>query len=324
MTKIKYGQIGVGHAHANKIQVYRESADYEVIGVVEDDPALRRKAEASELYKGLPWLTTEQLLNVEGLRVVGVETEVNRLLETAELAIAAGKHVHLDKPAGQSLPRFKRILDEAARKHLAVQMGYMYRFNPAVMMMRDWLKKGWLGEPFEVHTVMSKRVDAATRRELAQFKGGAMFELGCHIIDLVIGALGAPERVVAFPRHSSPIEDALYDNMLAVFEYPNATATVRSSVNEVDGFARRHFVICGSEGTFHIQPLDRPNAQIALRVERPGHATSTHEQRFPPYKRYVGDAAALAGIVRAERDPEFSYDHDLNVQRAVLEASAMK
>ena len=31
--KIKYGQIGVGHAHANKMAVYRQSADWEVVGV---------------------------------------------------------------------------------------------------------------------------------------------------------------------------------------------------------------------------------------------------------------------------------------------------
>ena len=56
-------------------------------------------------------------------------------------------HIHLDKPAGESLPQFKRILDEAAKKHLLVQMGYMYRYNPGVVMLRDFLKRGWLGDP---------------------------------------------------------------------------------------------------------------------------------------------------------------------------------
>jgi hypothetical protein len=54
------------------------------------------------------------------------------------------------------------------------------------------------------------------------------------------------------------------DNMLAVFEYPEATATIRSSAVEVEGFARRHFVVCGTEGTFHIQPLDNPAARVAF------------------------------------------------------------
>ena len=73
----------------------------------------------------------------------------------------AGCHVCLDKPAGESLPKFKRILDAAASKHLAVQMGYMYRYSPAFVLLRDFLCRGWLGEPFEVHTVMSKFYEPA-------------------------------------------------------------------------------------------------------------------------------------------------------------------
>ena len=35
--RIKVGQIGVGHAHASKLSVYRRSDDYEVVGLVEPD-----------------------------------------------------------------------------------------------------------------------------------------------------------------------------------------------------------------------------------------------------------------------------------------------
>ena len=324
MAKIKYAQIGVGHAHANKISVYRKSSDYDVVAVAEPDPKLRAAAEKSSLYRDLPWMTVEQLLNVPGLQVVGVETEVGELLETAEKCIAADKHIHLDKPAGESFPRFKRLLDEAARKHLAVQMGYMYRYNPAVMMMREILQKGWLGEPFEAHAVMSKLVNAGTRKALAEYPGGTMFELGCHLLDLTLGVLGTPQQVHAFPRHSSALQDDLQDNMLTVLEYPQATATVRSSVNEVQGFARRHFVLCGSEGTMHIQPLDNPKAQLALSKPRGEYREGYQEVTFPKYVRYVGDAADLAKVVRHQKDPTFSYEHDLNVQKTVLLASGLK
>lgn len=321
--KIKYGQIGVSHAHANKIKVYRNSDRYEVVGVVEKDPVARDKAQHDPNYEGLPWLTEEQLLNTPGLEVVGVETEVKDLLATAEKCVAAGKHIHLDKPAGESLPHFRSILDAAAKKHLAVQMGYMYRYSPAVIMMRDWLKRGWLGDPFEVHTVMSKLVSIQGRKGYETYSGGTMFELGCHIIDLVIGALGMPDQVHAFPRHSSTAKDNAFDNMLAVFEYPRATATVRSSIIEPDGFARRQFTLCGSGGTFHIQPLDDPKADIALREERPGHPKSTHEYRFDGFTRYEADAEDLAKIVRNEKDSDFSYEHDYAVQKAVLLASGL-
>lgn len=323
MARIKYGQIGVGHAHANKMRVFRRSPDYEVVGVAEQDPELRRRAQQSDVYADLQWMTVEQLLNVPGPLVIGIETQVKDLLDNAERCIAAGRHIHLDKPAGESFPQFRRILDEAARRHLVVQMGYMYRYNPAIVLMRQFLENGWLGEPFEVHAVMSKLVGAEARKRFAEYAGGAMFELGCHLIDLIVGVLGAPGSVHAFPRHSSAAGDDLLDNMLAVLEYDSATASVRSSVNEVEGFARRHFVVCGSEGTFHIQPLDSPRARVALRTARGKYQRGYQEIEFPKYTRYVDDAADLARIIRNERDADFSYEHDLAVQKAVLLASGL-
>ena len=139
-SRIKIGQIGVGHAHASKLSVYRQSDDYEVVGLVEPDDRLRERAESKEAYRGLPWMTREQLLNVPGLRAVLVETRVRDLLDTAEACVGAGMHVHLDKPAGESLPQYRRILEAASRKNLWVQMGYMYRYNPAVVLLRDVLE----------------------------------------------------------------------------------------------------------------------------------------------------------------------------------------
>src|SRR5205823_11484011 len=141
-----------------------------------------------------------------------VETRVKDLLDNAEVCVAAGKHVHIDKPAGESLGQFKRILDTAAKKKVLVQMGYMFRYNPAVVLLREFLTKGWLGEVFEVHAVMSKVVAPDERKRLARFRGGIMFELGCHVLDLVVGVLGKPAEVIGFSRHSAAV-DGLADNM---------------------------------------------------------------------------------------------------------------
>ena len=321
--RIKIGQIGTGHAHASKLSAYRASDDYEVVGVVEPDAELRGKAQSQDVYRGLSWMTQEQLLGVPGLQAVLVETRVRDLLDAAEACIAAGKHVHLDKPAGQSLPQYRRILDSAAKKKLLVQMGYMYRYNPAIVLLRDMLKRGWLGEPFEVHAVMSKVVPPASRRELAEYPGGIMFELGCHVTDLVIGILPEPAKVTPFPRHASAADDRLLDNVLAVFEYPRATATVKSSALEVDGGARRHLVVCGTEGTFHVQPLDDPAARVALSKPRGDYRQGYQDVSFPKFARYVADAADMARIIRGEKASDFSYQHDLNVQTALLQACGL-
>lgn len=322
---IRVGQIGVGHAHASKLGVYRQSKDYEVVGIVEPDAELRKRAETQETYKGLKWMTRDELLSAPGLQAVLVETRVRDLLDAAEACVAAGKHVHLDKPAGESLPQYRRILESAAKQKLLVQMGYMYRYNPAVVMLREFLTKGWLGEVFEVHTVMSKVVEPASRREHAKYPGGMMFELGCHVIDLVVGVLGKPKEVTAHAQHVAKVDDKLLDNMLAVFTYPKALATVKSSALEVEGGERRHLVVCGTEGTVHIQPLDNPSAQVALSRARDELRKGYQDVRFPKkYTRYVADAADMAAIIRGEKASDFTYEHDLAVQETLLRACGLK
>ncbi len=321
--KIKIGQIGVAHGHANKLLVFRQSPDYEVVGVVEPDEELRRRAASQPAFQGVPWLTQEQLLNVDGLQAVLVETRVRDLLATAEACLAAGKHVHLDKPAGESLPQYRRILQAAAKQKLLVQMGYMYRYNPAVVLLREVLARGWLGEPFEVAAVMSKVVSPSERRKLAEYPGGIMFELGCHVIDLVVGLLGKPQRVTSFARHAAAADDGLVDNMLAVLEYRQATATVRSTALEVEGFARRHLTVCGTEGTFHIQPLDDPAARVAFSAPHGEYRAGYQDVRFAKFERYVADAAEMAAILRGETESRFTYEHDLAVQETVLRASGL-
>ncbi len=321
--KIRIGQIGVGHAHASKLGVYRKSPDYEVVGIVEPNPNLRTKAELQAVYQGLPWMTRDELLATDGLQAVLVETEVRNLLDHAEACVAAGKHIHLDKPAGESLPQFRRILTSAERQKLLVQMGYMFRYNPGAVLLRKFLAEGWLGDIFEVQTVMGKVVDPKTRVELGAYRGGILFELGCHVLDLVIAILGQPERVTGFHRQAIRGQDDLIDNMLAVLEYPQAVVTVRSAAVDVEGFARRQLTVSGTEGTFHIQPLDDPAVRLTLSKPRGEFRAGFQEIKLPKYQRYVDDAADMAAVIRGEKNFEFSYAHDLAVQSTLLEACGL-
>lgn len=323
MAAIKYGQIGVGHAHANKISAYTKSDQFEVVGVAEPDEQLKQAAMKSPTYRDVKWVSVDELLNTKDLQVVGVETRIRDSLSTAQQCIDAGMHIHLDKPGGESLSGFQALIDSAASKHLFIQMGYMYRYNPAIVLLRQALKKGWLGDPFELHCVMSKKIGPSERLALCEYPGGTMFELGCHLIDLVVGLLGRPDDVHPFARHSSSIKDPLQDNMLSVFEYKNATATIRTSVNEVDGGSRRHLAICGSEGTFHIQPLDNPRARVTFSKNRGPYKRGYQDITFPKYHRYVDDVADFAKIVRHEKPPAFTYQHDLDVFESVMKASEL-
>ena len=196
--KIKVGQIGTTHAHAaGKMATLRKLVrDYEVVGIVEPNPDQQRKLKDHSAYRGLKWLTEEQLLNIRGLRAVAVETGITELVPVGMRCVSAGMHIHLDKPAGLSLTEFRALLDDAARRKLAVQMGYMFRHNPAFTFCFQAVRKGWLVGVFEVDGIISKTIDAQRRKELARYPG-SMFELGCHLIDAMVKVLGKPDKVTS-------------------------------------------------------------------------------------------------------------------------------
>jgi predicted dehydrogenase len=324
--RIRVGQIGTTHAHADgKMEAVRKlNQHFEVVGVVEEDADQRSRAQRRVAYQDLRWLTAEQLLNEPGLQLVLVETDIDALLTTAGKSLAAGCHVHLDKPAGASLEHFRRITDLAASKQRLIQMGYMFRSNPAFEFLFDAVQQGWLGEIFQIDAVMSKKVAASERAELAKYRGGAMFELGCHLIDAVVKLLGKPTKIRAFNQRTHPELDSLYDNCLAVFEYARATATIRSSVVEVDGARRRQLVVCGTSGTIVIAPLEPATLSLTLDQPRGRFRKGTQTVEMPAIGgRYDGDLTRLATAIRGETTYEYSLEHDLIVQACILEASDM-
>ena len=91
-----------------------------------------------------------------------------------------------------------------------------------------------------------------------------MFELGCHLIDSLTVFMGAPDKVAPYVRHTYPDRDNLADNIIGMFEYPRATATIRSSLMEVEGFRRRQMVAVGENGTITIRPSRRQSSKSPL------------------------------------------------------------
>lgn len=322
VPRIKIGQIGTKHAHAGgQFAALRKCSEFEVVGVVEPDDAQRERAAKSADFSGAKWMTEAELLGTPGLQAVAVETEVGALLEHAQRVVDAGLHLHLDKPAGESLPQFRRVLETATAQRRLVKMGYMFRFNPAFRLCFDAAKQGWLGKVFSVHAEMSKAISAAERGKLQRYQGGSMFELGCHLMDAIVWLLGKPQKVTPFPR-SFP-GDGFNDNMLAVLEYPDAHVTVRSSLMEPDGGARRQFIVCGDRGSVEIRPLEPAAAKLMLEEAHGEFKKGAQEVPLAKAPRYQADWAAFAKAIRGEFDWPWKPEHDLAVQETVLRASGL-
>ena len=317
--KIKIAQIGMAHAHAaGKMEAMRRFPDqFEVIGVVEPDDRL---VEQLQDYKGVPRLKLEDLWKRSDLQAVTIETELDDLLPMAMAALEHGLHIHLDKPPGRSMPEFEKVVQTARQNDRVLQMGYMYRYNPAFQFCLQAVQMGWLGEIFEVDGVMSKVLSPEIRQKEGIPHGGSMMLLGCHLIDMLVAVLGEPGKVTSFHRQTVPEWDSVYDNELAVYEYPQAIATIRSALLEVEGFERRQFVVCGRNGTVEIKPLEPYRVWLALDKPAGGFESGHRFVELPENgDRYDEQMLDFARMIRG-KEPAFSYEHDLAVQRTLLKS----
>ena len=324
--RIRIGQIGTRHPHAaGKLAAIRALDDtFELVGVVEPDEKRRKLLAKNDTYRGIRWMSQKDLLDSD-VAAIAVETEVAQLVPTAMMCLTAGKHIHLDKPAGESLSACRAMHRLADEKGLTIQMGYMLRYNPAFVLLFDVVKKGWLGRITEITAEMGKKADDSLRRELSQYAGGGMFELACHLIDAMVTILGRPNQVTAHNRRSYPEKDNFLDNQLAVFDYPHSLATVRCNHIDPFGFPRRHFHVVGELGNFEINPLEPPKIRLAFDQPRGNFKKGFQEVEVQARRgRYDAEFEDLANVILGKKKLAWDSQHDLAVHESVLLASGMR
>jgi len=304
--------------------VLKKLPEYEVVGVCEPDDAVWTAYGRAPELAGVPRLTQDALLGDASVQLIAVESGVQRLLELGRAAVDAGKHIHLDKPAGTDLAAFRALLDAADTQGLFVQMGYMFRYNPGFDLIRRAFAEGWLGQVYSIQASMCTSLSAEKRARMAFHPGGVMLELGCHLIDMIVLLLGEPVRVTPHLRHDGSYDDGLNDNTLAVLEYDHALVTVDVAAMEPEAFGARRFKIAGPEGAIVLSPLEPPKARLALRDAQGEYKRGAQQVDLPDLERHVRDFQDLAACIRGEWTFAYSNDHDYAVQRTVLRACGVE
>lgn len=332
MRKIKVAQLGTGHDHARDIARTLKGLDcFDFIGfaeVPEDDLNLKEftREGNADAYEGVPEYTVEELLNLPGLEAVFIEAEDRALTKYALLAAEKGLHIHMDKPGGVAQEEFDKLIDLVKAKNLILHLGYMYRYNPAVLELKKNIAAGKLGEIISVEAKMNLSHGVEKRSWLAAYPGGMLYFLGCHMIDLVYSILGEPEEVIPLNTVSGLKNVPAEDFGLAMLKYKNGVSFAQSSAVEIGGFNRRQLVVCGTKGTVEIRPLEHweksdtiyapLTAQWREAFENEPECTKTTEI----FGRYNAMLEAFAKYVSGEATNPVSYEYERNLHKLLLKA----
>lgn len=329
---IRLGMLGMWHTHADGIvrQVAEHPQEFTLVGFYDVEAeivAQRRKQWAGRLGELRVFEKPEQLLG-ERLDGIVVEGRVFENVALAKLALERGLPVLLEKPAGDNLQDFRRLIDLARQKHLHVQMIYLFRYMSAMAELRNRARKGELGAIYHYRARLPKDLPSYQRyvEELNRYKGGMFFEMAGHVVDLMISLLGRPREVTPFLAHHHKEGPASFiDNGVAVFAYPNAWASIEVPTLEIAPHQRR-IEVYGTEGAIvvpHLGSGHLANKNVQpIEIFRKGDKEWTTLQ-LPAQTLQITDLREFAQVIAGKKQPDFSMDHDLAVQEVLLQASGM-
>ncbi|ALN61002.1 oxidoreductase [Lysobacter antibioticus] len=186
----------------------------------------------------------------------------------ARAALAAGKHVVVDKPFTLDLAQARELAALAAQHGRLLSVFQNRRWDSDYLGIRQVIDDGLLGEVahFESHIDRYRPQVRERWREQAGPGSGLWWDLGPHLVDQALHLFGLPERVIASlatQRPGAQVSDWAH----AVLEYGALRVVLHGSMLAAGGSPR--FLVHGARGSVVKSLADRQEAQL-LSGMRPG------------------------------------------------------
>jgi len=222
------------------------------------------------------------------LVVIPTPNETHHPLAAA--ALAAGKHVVVDKPFTVTAEEGRDLIARAAAANRLLSVFHNRRWDGDFLTVKQALESGELGRVvhFESHFDRYRPAVRERWREDASPGGGLWYDLGSHLLDQTIHLFGTPEFWtvdLASQRDGSRVCDWFH----AVLRYGEMRAVLHAAVM-VPAIGPR-FLVHGTRGSLITRGLD-PQEDAMREGLRPGD----------PDWRAIGDAVEL--VTRGAADEE--------------------
>jgi D-xylose 1-dehydrogenase (NADP+, D-xylono-1,5-lactone-forming) len=182
-------------ASINGMLIAAAPAEVELAAVASRDGD-RAKAYASEHGIARSHGSYEALLADDELDAVYISLPNRLHHEWTMKALAAGKHVLVEKPYSRRPDEVEEAWDAAAGAGLVLMEAYMYRHHPQAAKARELVDDGAIGRLRAIRSTFSFQLrDLTNIRMLAELDGGALMDVGCYCVSGSRLLAGEPEHV---------------------------------------------------------------------------------------------------------------------------------
>ena len=176
MNPLRVAVIGAGYWGPNLIRNLNEAPGADPVAVA--DLSQERLDAIKKRFPAVR-LTTDHtaLFDDKNIDAVCIATPVNTHRALVEQALAAGKHVFVEKPLAATSTDAEAMVRAAEKAGRTLMVGHTFVYNPAVVAVRTLIETGELGR---VNYVDSQRVNLG----LHQFDINVLWDLGPHDVSI--------------------------------------------------------------------------------------------------------------------------------------------
>lgn len=244
----RIGIIGLGTMgthHAERIA----DAGGEITGGADVNPDARKEFAAS--FDAPTYADHTELLGSDVDAVIG--TIPNALHEEIAVdALEAGVHVLIEKPLAHTVESAERIADAAGKSDAFCTVGFVLRYYDAVRKLLSLAHVGEFGEIKHVEARYLRRNQLPSGGwflDPALAGGGALVDIGVHVLDLALAALEYPEIEGVYGQTRSEGEHlAVEDSASALIRCSTGTTVGLEAAWAADCDPERSIVVRGSDG----------------------------------------------------------------------------
>ena len=133
MDTLRVGIIGVGVMGERHCRVYSSLRNVQVVGVADRDA---RRGQAVATQYETRYIEDHRHL-LDQVQAVSIATTTPAHFDLAMQALEHNVHVLVEKPLTETLEQGERLVAEAERRNLTLQVGHIERFNPAYMELKN-------------------------------------------------------------------------------------------------------------------------------------------------------------------------------------------
>ncbi len=318
------GVIGCGAIAINAhIPIYQYLPETKVIAVADIIPSqLKLVQKQFQIKHG--YLDYHKLLAREDIEVVSICLPAALHKDAVLAALKAKKHILCEKPLATTLKDGQMIVEAVEKSKSKFMVGFNYRFNFGSLIAKRFIDLGTIGRIIQISAKFCVDIGSGTSVTNYQFDrsagGGALFDSGTHLVDLVEWIGGGIQAVHANIHKKYPQTDA--DEKTTVILKMDQEYEAQILINWGTEKTQAPVVIKGTHGKIEIDLFKANLFRIKSRhlMISHGFTRTFFQQPQPGQKLHTPEIAHFVDCVLKDKPPQVTANQALKNLQVIIAA----